>query len=281
LKSSADGFAAKDTSDATWSRDVSGSADWVEALEGLRWSRLFFRSLPSAAKRLPPSSAVFLNDPLRLRTVLLWGALAEPFSSFHSFTGDTTATSSSTLFLGPSGSFSREGGLLVSPPVRKKLSLEKMLPDSVLLCPCGFGGVMEDAGAAVVGDVGAEGELQGNFIFWKGGNSSFPSSKSLFRAGFSMGMAMVLRRALLPPPEGRVLSMAVPDASWPGRFEGGIQSIALGGRCEIGGVVYHFIGIDGMKQRKMEMTLCWALRCASNGVKRFVPQWPGNPEGRI
>ena len=66
---------------------------------------------------------------------------------------------------------------------------------------------------AVVGDVGAEGELQGNFIFWKGGNSSFPSSKSLFRAGFSMGMAMVLRRALLPPPEGRVLSMAVPDAS--------------------------------------------------------------------
>jgi hypothetical protein len=96
---------------------------------------------------------------------LLWGELAEPFSSFHSFTGETTPTWSSTLFLGPSGSFSREGGLLVSPPVRRKLSLEKMLPDSVLLCPCGFGGVMEEAGAAVVGDVGAEGELQGNFMF--------------------------------------------------------------------------------------------------------------------
>jgi hypothetical protein len=66
-----------------------------------------------------------------------------------------------------------------------------------------------------VGDVGAEGELQGNFILWKGGNSSFPSSYSRFKAGFSMGMAMVLRRALLllPPPEGRVLAIAVPVAS--------------------------------------------------------------------
>jgi hypothetical protein len=51
--------------------------------------------------------------------------------------------------------------------VRRKLSLEKILPESVRLCVCGFGGVMEEAGAVVVGDVGAEGELQGNFIFWE------------------------------------------------------------------------------------------------------------------
>lgn len=88
-----------------------------------------------------------------------------------------------------------------------------MLPDSVLLCPCGFGGVIEGAGAAVVGDVGAEGELQGNFIFWKDGNSSLPSSNSPFKESFSLGMAMVLRRALLLPPEGRVLSIVVPVAS--------------------------------------------------------------------
>jgi len=75
-----------------------------------------------------------------------------------------------------------------------------------------------------VGDVGAEGEFQGNFIFWKGGNSSLPSSESRFRAVFSLGTAMVLRRALLPPPEGRVLSMAVASS-----IEVGIQSIAVGG----------------------------------------------------
>jgi len=51
-----------------------------------------------------------------------------------------------------------------------------------------------------VGDVGDEGELQGNFILWKGGNSSFSSSPSRASLGLSSTTAaMVLRRAPLLP----------------------------------------------------------------------------------
>jgi len=179
---------------------VSGSVDCVAALEGLRWRRLFFLSLPSVAKRRPPSNAVFLNDPLRLRAVLLCDGFDEAFSSFKSFAGGTTAASSSTLLLGLLSSFSREGGLPGSPPERRKLSFENMLPETLRRCPDGRGGVMLGiGGGAPVSDVGDEGELQGNFIFSNGGNSSFSSSRSRASLGFSSTTAMVLRRAPLLP----------------------------------------------------------------------------------
>lgn len=103
-----------------------------------------------------------------------------------------------------------------------------------------------------MGDGGAEGELQGNLILWNGGNSSLPSSVSRIKAVFSLGTAMVLRRVLLPAPEGRALSMAVASS-----IEAGIQSIAVGGS-----VVCHFT--FGMKQSRMKMTserLCWQRWC--------------------
>lgn len=86
-----------------------------------------------------------------------------------------------------------------------------MLPDNERLWPTALGDAVSVAGGAAVGDVGADGELHGNLIFWNGGNSSFSSSTPRLRSSFSSTTAMVLRRVLLPPGRGpgSPLSIAV------------------------------------------------------------------------
>ena len=78
--------------------------------------------------------------------------------------------------------------------------LDEEMCETLRRCPDGRGGVMLGiGGGAPESDVGDEGEFQGNFIFSKGGNSSFSSSRSRTSLGFSSTTAMVLRRAPLLP----------------------------------------------------------------------------------
>jgi len=144
-------------------------------LNGLLAPKLFFLSLPSPKCLLPPSNAVFRNEPFRFLPFTGFSANGSAPSPFGGEVGDVVGGSSSMLFLlllliglfGGSGSLSLEEGLsreegrlpspLLLPTLRKKFSFCNMLPDILRLWPEAVD--FWDAGdVAVAGDEGAETE---------------------------------------------------------------------------------------------------------------------------
>jgi hypothetical protein len=143
--------------------------------------------------RRPPISAAFLNEPFRF--LVFTGRKAK------GDVGEVVGVSSSILFLlfAPrgllAGSLSRDGGRPSSPVLRRRLNRCSIPPENVRLCVvlCGEVGVCP-------GDVGAEGELQGNFMASKGVKRSSASwSRGRKGAETVLRRFEASRRSPLPP----------------------------------------------------------------------------------